>query len=258
MNAEEGAFKMDGVLVIDKPAGPTSHDVVRKVRRRLDAKKVGHLGTLDPMATGVLPLVINGATKYAEFLSGGSKEYLATLTLGEERDTFDATGRVVMTRGTDFLKPSEVERTLMGFCGRIKQLPPMFSAVKKNGVPLYKLARRGLVVERGPKEVQVYSIDILAIEIPRVKFRAVCSKGTYIRTLCHDAGQLLGCGAYLSGLRRTRSGRFVLEAAVSPEAPKEVLLGGIIPLEVLLLGQKGARQLKDGRETFFLHSHMER
>ncbi|MBI5559738.1 MAG: tRNA pseudouridine(55) synthase TruB [Deltaproteobacteria bacterium] len=245
---------MDGVLIIDKPKGLTSHDVVLRAKRVLGAKKVGHLGTLDPMATGVLPLVINRAAKYADLLSGGSKEYVATLKLGEERDTFDGEGRVVKTFATGGVGAEDVERVLKGFCGRIKQIPPMFSAVKKNGVPLYKLARKGITVPREPKEIEVYSMDVLAIGLPCVTFRAVCSKGTYVRTLCHDAGQTLGCGAYLKELKRTRSGRFTLDTAVLPDCPEGLLRERIIPLEALILDAAGGVEPEEGWTGFLLHS----
>ncbi len=236
---------MNGVIVVDKPKGLTSHDVVLKVKRVLGARKVGHLGTLDPIATGVLPLVVNRATKYATVLQQGVKQYVTTLKLGEETDTYDAEGRVLKRVPTDTVTAEDVERVLKGFCGRIKQVPPMFSAVKRNGVPLYKLARRGVVVEREPKEVEVYSVEVLRIDMPFVEFRVDCSRGTYLRTLCHDAGRLLGCGAHLVELKRTRSGRFTLADSVHLRSPKEVFLERLIALEDLL-EDAGGREGLDG------------
>ncbi|MEE8574093.1 MAG: tRNA pseudouridine(55) synthase TruB [Thermodesulfobacteriota bacterium] len=225
---------MDGVLVIDKPAGITSHDVVSAVKKKLRAKKVGHLGTLDPAATGVLPLVIDGATRYARFFSSGQKEYLATMELGVETDTLDADGKVVGTKSTEGVTEDAVREALGKFVGPIRQVPPMYSAVKKGGTPLYKLARKGLTVEREAKEVEIFSIEVLDIALPLVTFNVACSGGTYIRTLCHDAGALLECGAHLKELRRTVSGAFLiddsLELAVEPELLKE----SIIPIQAAL------------------------
>lgn len=222
---------MNGVLVADKPAGWTSHDAVAKVKKTLGADKVGHLGTLDPMATGVLPLVINGATRFASRLEAGSKEYLAALKLGEETDTYDKDGKVVSRAQLPHIAEGALEEALLSFKGVIKQVPPMYSAVKQSGVPLYKLARKGVVVERAPKEVEVYSLEILEVLLPYVRFRVSCSKGTYIRSICHDAGRLLGVGAHLTELRRTESSGFKIDSAVSPTVSREELFGAIIPLE---------------------------
>ncbi|MBI5599505.1 MAG: tRNA pseudouridine(55) synthase TruB [Deltaproteobacteria bacterium] len=231
---------MDGVLVINKPTGMTSHDVVSRIKRRLGASKVGHLGTLDPMATGVLPLVVNRATKYAGVLQGGVKEYLATMKLGVETDTYDADGRVVGASDAASVTEGGLRDVLMGFVGRIHQIPPMFSAVKRQGVPLYRLARKGVVVEREPREIEVHSITFLDFSPPYATFSMGCSRGTYVRTLCHDAGKSLGCGAHLARLIRTRSGRFKLDGALSMEAADEALGKGIIPLKELLSDAEGA------------------
>jgi tRNA pseudouridine55 synthase len=222
---------MNGVIVADKPADWTSHDVVARVKRRLKARKVGHLGTLDPRATGVLPLVINGATKFARFLDGGPKVYEAALKLGVETDTLDSEGRVTGTADTDSVKREDILDAFKTFKGRIKQVPPMFSAVKLRGTPLYKLARKGIVVERADKEVEVFDLEITDISMPYVSFRVSCSKGTYIRSLASDIGRLLGCGAHLSSLRRTSSGEFKIDEALNPEAPVESIKDGLIPLE---------------------------
>ncbi len=222
---------MNGVLVADKPQGWTSHDVVAAVKKKLGAKKVGHLGTLDPMATGVLPLVINGATKYAEVLGGGKKEYAAALLLGAATDTYDSSGKVTFSGNASTVTADDVVRALAGFTGRISQLPPMYSAVKRNGVPLYKLARKGVTVEREPREVMVFSLSVTSIELPVVRFTASCSRGTYIRSICHDLGEVLGCGAHMTALRRTGCGSFSIDEAVSPEAPASELEERMIPLE---------------------------
>jgi tRNA pseudouridine55 synthase len=225
---------LDGVLVIDKPAGITSHDAVAMVKRTLGARKVGHLGTLDPAATGVLPLVLDSATAYARFLSGGRKEYMATMTLGVETDTLDADGSVTATMDATGVTETAVREALESFVGSIKQLPPMYSAVKKGGTPLYKLARKGVVVEREPKDVIVHEIEVTGVSMPEVAFRVVCSGGTYIRTLCHDAGTKLGCGAHLKRLRRTANGAFTEAESVPATASKAELEGRVIPLSAAL------------------------
>ena len=222
---------MNGVLVIDKPKGPTSHDVVSAVKRKLRAKKVGHLGTLDPLATGVLPLVIDGATKFASRLCGNEKEYMAVMKLGETTDTCDSEGKVIKSSDSTGVTFEDVRKALEGLCGKIKQLPPMFSAVKKNGVPLYKLARKGITVEREPKQVEIFSIAGIRADFPFVTFTVACSAGTYVRTICFDAGEVLGCGGHLIELRRTKSGMFTLVDSVKLDETPENLLKGIIPLE---------------------------
>jgi tRNA pseudouridine55 synthase len=229
---------MNGVIVIDKPAGITSHDVVARVKRAVRAKKVGHLGILDPNATGVLPLVINGATKFARFLEGERKGYIATMKLGEETDTYDAEGRITNRGEFTSLTEDAIISSIKGFTGRIKQIPPMYSAVKLGGIPLYKLARKGIVVERTPKEVTIFNIDVLKVEPPYVDFHVKCSRGTYLRTLCYDVGRTLGCGAHLASLKRTMSGPFYIEDSVSIESDTEMLLRSLIPLETLLNGFK--------------------
>lgn len=236
---------MDGVLVADKPMGWTSHDVVAVVKKKLGAKKVGHLGTLDPLATGVLPLVINGATKYASVLDGGKKAYAAAVKLGEATDTYDSVGNVTSSGDSSMVTLEAVERVLKAFEGRISQLPPMFSAIKRNGVPLYKLARKGVVVEREPREVEVFSIEMTGFSLPFVEFRAVCSRGTYIRSICHDLGAALGCGAHMTALRRTGCGEFLEVESVSPESSAEDLALKVIPLERALergRGESAAKQ----------------
>jgi tRNA pseudouridine55 synthase len=224
---------MNGVINIDKPSGMTSHDVVKRVKRVIGAKKVGHLGILDPIATGVLPLVVNGATKFARFLEGDRKEYLAALKLGEETDTLDSEGKVTFEADYGSIAEGAVKEAFTGFIGRIEQVPPMYSAVKLGGTPLYKLARRGIVVDRAPKAVSIFSIEVLKVEPPIVEFYVKCSRGTYLRTLSHDVGRKLGCGAHLVSLRRTRSGPFAIADSITLGSGKEELVRSLIPLETL-------------------------
>lgn len=225
---------MNGVLIVDKPQGCTSHDVVAMVKRRLGAKKVGHLGTLDPLATGVLVLVIDGATKYARFLDTGKKEYLAVLKLGEETDTYDSEGKVVRAGDISTLTEDAVKEALKAFRGNIKQVPPMYSAIKNNGKPLYKLARKGVTIEREPRDVEISELEVIRIELPFVEFRALCSRGTYVRSICHDLGSMLGSGGHLVSLKRLACGDFRVEGSVSPDASAEDLASRIIPLEEAL------------------------
>lgn len=226
----------DGILIIDKETDMTSHDAVSIVKKTLGAKKVGHLGTLDPSATGVLALVINKATKYADKFGGGEKVYSATVKLGEVTDTYDSEGKVTETKSVDGVRVEDVEKSLMSFLGKINQKPPMYSAVKKNGTPLYKLARKGIEVEREAKEVEIFRLDGIKVDIPNVSFNVSCSRGTYIRTLAFDLGEKLGVGGHLTSLRRTGSGLFSIDESVSPRLSKEELEAKIIPLGKLLMG----------------------
>ncbi len=209
--------QIDGVLVVDKPDGITSMDVVRVVKRRFMVKKAGHLGTLDPFATGVLPVILNEATKLVPFLEEEPKEYEATLKLGEETTTDDPTGEVHFRSPYDTVTPAAVECAFESFVGTIEQIPPMFSAVKVHGKPLYRLARKGLEVERKKRTVNIFNLQIESMSLPEVHFRVSCSKGTYIRTLARDIGRKIGCGSHLLRLRRLRNGPFTLEQTVSWE-----------------------------------------
>lgn len=231
-----------GVLVIDKPQGWTSHDVVAHVKRKLRAKKVGHLGTLDPLATGVLVLVIEKATKCSSMLDTGAKEYVATARLGEQTDTYDREGKVTASFDTSALTEDSVREALGKFRGRIRQVPPMYSAIKSAGTPLYKLARKGVTIEREAREVEVYSLDVLKIDLPVVEFKALCSRGTYVRSICHDLGAALGVGAHLVELRRTASGGFSAGEAVLPGLDGEELSKRIIPLDEALSRASAAAQ----------------
>jgi tRNA pseudouridine55 synthase len=198
---------------MDKPRGWTSHDAVDAARRWLGTRRVGHLGTLDPLATGVLPLAVREATKLAPFLQGGDKSYAGTIRLGEATDTLDAEGRTLRRHTGSLPGEAEVEAALARFVGEILQVPPMFSAVKHHGVPLHRLARQGRVVERTAKRVRIDRIALRKYAPPDLELEIDCSAGTYVRVLAADLGTALGCGAHLLGLRRTRSGPFGLEHA---------------------------------------------
>jgi tRNA pseudouridine55 synthase len=198
---------MNGVIVIDKPAGRTSRAVVEEVKRALGIKKAGHTGTLDPLATGVLPVCINEATKLVQFLALDTKDYRATLLLGVRTDTLDTDGKVISQEEPSVTR-QQVEEALCSLAGKREQSPPLYSAVKFRGRPLYHWTRRGIAVEQAPREVEIFSIQLEAFRLPEVDFTVSCSKGTYIRSLCAEAGEILGCGGCMSALRRTRSGFF--------------------------------------------------
>ncbi|MBW2269589.1 MAG: tRNA pseudouridine(55) synthase TruB [Deltaproteobacteria bacterium] len=204
-----------GFLVVDKPPGWTSHDVVDAARRWLGTRRVGHLGTLDPAATGVLPLAVRDATKLVPFLEAGRKGYAGTIRLGAETDTLDAEGEVLRRYEGALPDEAQVRAALPGFFGDIEQVPPMYSAVKRDGVPLHRLARAGKQVERKPKSVCIDRLELLKYTPPDLEILVECSAGTYVRVLAEDLGRELGCGAHLAGLRRTRSGPFLEEHAVS-------------------------------------------
>ncbi|MEM0967759.1 MAG: tRNA pseudouridine(55) synthase TruB [Verrucomicrobiota bacterium] len=212
---------IDGVLLVDKAPDMTSHDVVAIARRTLNTKKIGHCGTLDPMATGLLILVIGKGTKMQDLLMAEDKEYEGALTLGRSTTTHDKEGETVEEKDFSEVDGISIGRAFSDFKGDFHQIPPMVSAVKKDGVRLYKLARKGQEVERDPRLVHVYTYEIQEAELPDIRFRVVCSKGFYVRTYAHDIGIKLGCGAHLSDLRRTRSGRFTLAKAVPTSVLKE-------------------------------------
>src|SRR5947199_6973424 len=205
----------DGVLLVDKAAGMTSHDVVAIVRRRLQMKKVGHCGTLDPIATGLLLLTLGRGTKIQDLLMSEDKEYSGTMTLGVTTDTQDSAGRVTQERPVPALDEAAVRVAFEKFSGDFYQMPPMVSAIKHGGVPLYKLARQGKTVEREPRLLHVYRYSIGRIALPDTDFTFICSKGFYVRTYAHDIGAELGCGAHLSILRRVKSGRFDVADAIT-------------------------------------------
>jgi tRNA pseudouridine55 synthase len=203
--------EMEGVLLVDKPRGLTSHDVVHHLRRKLSMRKIGHAGTLDPMATGVLVMLIGKATRISQYLMSVDKVYEGEATLGVITDSADAEGEVMETRPVPELAEAAVRAAMLTFLGDQYQTPPMHSAIKIGGVPLYKLARQGEEVEREPRFIRVAAFDLLSFTPPRLTFRLACSKGTYVRTVAADLGQKLGCGAHLSALRRTGSGKFSID-----------------------------------------------
>ena len=206
---------IDGVLLVDKSQAMTSHDVVAITRRALNTQKVGHCGTLDPLATGLLIITIGRGTKIQDLLMSEDKEYIGTLKLGEETDSQDSDGKVTKSSPVPEYTREQIDAAFAKFHGDFYQTPPMVSAIKKDGVPLYKLARQGKVVEREPRFVHVYAHEIIAIRPTEIDFRVVCSKGFYVRTYAHEIGAELGCGAHLKALRRTKSGRFSVEGAIT-------------------------------------------
>lgn len=208
---------MDAVINLSKPKHISSQDAVTRVKRLFGVRKAGHAGTLDPMATGVLIICLNEATKITRFLSDLDKEYLVSLKLGERTDTYDSTGRTIEQTPCPSFTASDLRGVLEQFTGQVKQIPPMFSALKKNGQPLYKLARRGITVKRPERTVTIASIQLIHLHLPYVDLNVQCSKGTYMRTLCDDIGKALGVGAHMVSLDRTRIGFFKIEHAVSLE-----------------------------------------
>lgn len=212
---------INGIVIIDKEPGYTSHDVVAKLRGILGQKKIGHTGTLDPAATGVLPVCLGNATGVCGMLTDCDKEYEAELLLGVETDTQDTTGKVLDRRQV-CVSEETVRETCAGFVGEYDQIPPMYSALKVNGKKLYELARQGKEVERTPRRVRIHSLIIETCRLPVVKMRVVCSRGTYIRTLCFDIGRKLGCGGTMSSLRRTAVGKFTVEDALRLDQVKQL------------------------------------
>lgn len=226
---------MNGIVVIDKPPGKTSFDVVRDIKRVIKVKKIGHTGTLDPLATGVLPLCMNEATKLVRFFSNDDKTYRATMLLGMETDTLDIEGKVT-ARNEVRLGVGDIEDVARLFVGEIEQTPPRYSAIKFKGRPLYEWARKGVYIDPVSRKVSIYELTIEDIALPYVTFEVACSKGTYIRSLCADIGTRLGCGACMSGLRRKRSGYFGEESALSLEnldddRKREMIKAHLVPME---------------------------
>lgn len=226
--------EIDGVLLVDKAPGMTSHDVVAITRRALDTKKVGHCGTLDPLATGLLLITVGRGTKIQDLLMSEDKEYVGTLRLGETTDSQDSDGQITETKPVPDFPREQLDAAFSKFHGDFYQTPPMVSAIKKDGVPLYKLARQGKTIEREPRFVHVYAHEIQAVRMPEIDFRVVCSKGFYVRTYAHDIGQELGCGAHLKSLRRTKSGRFTVDGAITVDElkndPREAILQRVLSL----------------------------
>ena len=249
-----------GILNVDKPAGWTSFDVVAFVRRGSGVRRVGHAGTLDPAATGVLPILLGPATRLAQYLVDTTKVYDATIELGRETDTYDADGAVVHRADASHVGREAVEAALSSFRGEIEQVPPRFSAIKRLGLPLYKRARRGETVEAPPRRVRVDRLDIISYDPPVLRVEIECGKGFYVRSLAHDLGEALGCGAVLIALRRTRSGEFALAPAVPLaevlQSSREQLAAKLVPMSALLAelpavtlrGQANLERLKNGVE----------
>ncbi len=209
---------LDGALLIDKPSGPTSHDVVDAIRRQFRIKKVGHCGTLDPNATGLLIIVLGRGTKLSEKLMGDDKVYEGTMKFGETTDSYDADGELVASLPVPPITLDELNASAATFIGDQMQVPPMVSAIKKNGVPLYKLARKGIVVEREPRLIHIYNFRFTDYQEPIATFKLASTKGTYVRSIAHDLGQKLGCGAHLTTLRRSVSGKFDVADATPLDA----------------------------------------
>lgn len=207
---------MNGILNINKSLGLTSFDVVRKIKKIAHTKKVGHTGTLDPEASGVLPICIGGATKFVDYIMKDNKVYRATLRLGIVTDTYDKEGAVLRTADVT-AGEEDIIAAVKSFTGKIKQIPPMYSALKVNGQRLYSLARKGIEIERAARDIEIFSIDILEVNLPYIVFDVCCSKGTYIRSLCYDIGEKLGCGGAMWGLVRTSSGFFNIDNSVRLE-----------------------------------------
>ncbi|MEE1047548.1 MAG: tRNA pseudouridine(55) synthase TruB [Clostridia bacterium] len=218
---------MNGVININKPLGITSHDVVYRLRKLLSIKKIGHTGTLDPDASGVLPMCIGRATKVADMLTAQDKQYVAEVTLGSATDTLDKTGTVTETAEVNVTK-ADILKAVAEFVGDIEQIPPMYSAIKVDGKKLYELAREGVEIERKPRQVQIDAIEVLDIDLNAGRFsmKIDCSKGTYIRTLCDDIGRRLGCFAHMSALERTKSGRFDISESYTLEQIEEMFGNG--------------------------------
>lgn len=245
---------MNGVVIVDKPAGITSHDVVSRLRRIYKTRRVGHTGTLDPMATGVLPVCIGSATKAADMLVSSTKRYSAELMLGKRTDTLDIEGTVIEECPVN-VSDEDIRNAISSFVGEQEQLPPMYSAIKQNGKKLYELARMGVETERDKRRIIIHSIEIQSIDIPYVKIDVRCSKGTYIRSLCDDIGRKLGCGAVMTALRRTETAGFTAEEArtIDELEAMENAFDAVIPTDRLFdklpridLNEKQEKSIKNG------------
>ncbi len=249
---------MNGIILVDKPRDWTSHDVVAKLRGVLHERRIGHSGTLDPLATGLLVVFAGRATRAVEFAEADSKEYIAGLRLGLSTDTQDITGNVIARSSAALPDEKAVREAASHFIGDIEQIPPMYSAIKLGGKKLYELARRGESVERAPRKIKISSIDVAGADGGGYLLRISCSKGTYVRTLCSDIGDLLGCGACMSSLRRTRAGAFSLDESHSLEAIEAAVREGrlsdiLLPVDTLFascpelsVSESAAKRLKNG------------
>lgn len=247
--------KMNGIINIYKEAGYTSHDVVAKMRGILKQKKIGHTGTLDPDATGVLPVCLGKATKLCDMLTDENKTYETVLHLGITTDTQDMSGSVLKTRQVS-LSEQEAADCISSFVGEYMQVPPMYSALKVNGKKLYELAREGKTVERKARPVHFYEICILGMELPKITLRVTCSKGTYIRTLCHDIGEKLGCGACMESLVRTRVGRFAIEESftltqLEQMAAEGTAVNAVVPIDAMFEQYPPVRVVQSSRQRVY-------
>jgi tRNA pseudouridine55 synthase len=240
-----------GILLIDKPRGITSHDAVNDLRRRLGTKRVGHAGTLDPLATGLLVVAVGPATRFLQYLPLEPKEYEAEFTFGRSTDTFDAEGQTTSERPIPAGLEEALKAVMPRFKGLIEQVPPMHSAVKVGGKPLYKYARKGELVDRVTRTIHIQTLDLRSVEGPVARMRVVCSGGTYIRTLANDLGEAVGCGAFMSALRRTRVGRFFIQSAVTLDAAGIAnlipLREALPPMPLVQVDVEQARAIREGK-----------
>ncbi|RME34592.1 MAG: tRNA pseudouridine(55) synthase TruB [Gammaproteobacteria bacterium] len=249
---------VDGLLLLDKPAGLTSNAALQRVKSLYRAQKAGHTGNLDPLATGLLPICLGEATKFTAFLLDADKRYLTRARLGLRTTTGDAEGEVIERREVPELDREGIERVLERFRGRIEQVPPMHSAIKRQGRPLYELAREGVTVEREPREVEIHSLELVDLGTEELELEVHCSKGTYIRTLIEDIGEALGCGAHVSALRRTAAGPFGIDDAVTLQRLEELAVRGdletldglLLPVDRLLAGLPAQRLAGDSGYYF--------
>ena len=254
-----------GIFLIDKPRGITSFEVVKKIKKWLNVKKIGHGGTLDPLATGVLPIFVNKATKIAQFFLNMDKTYDATMRLGLETETQDIEGKVTRVCKKIDVSIEELKTVMEYFQGKITQIPPFYSSLKVGGVPLYKWVRKGIKIQPAPREVEIYELNLKSFRPPEVDFEVSCSKGTYIRTLCSDIGKKLGCGACLARLRRLKTGPFTIKMAISLDVLKEAIKAGkwqdylmdlnqaLASFEAIILNEDQETQIKHGRFIFWPH-----
>ena len=257
--ARQRAPRIDGILNIDKPYGMTSMDVVRRIKRASGQRRVGHGGTLDPIATGVIPVCIGQATRLMEDVVGGTKSYLASVELGVSTDTYDALGEVTERGDSGKIALADIEGALASFGGDILQVPPMYSALKRDGKRLYDLARAGVEIEREARPVSVHAITLMDWEPPVVTLQIDCGKGFYVRSLAHDVGEALGCGGHLKALSRLRSGAFTIEDALSPDEAEERFADGgwresvyspdvaLYGLRAIIVGKRAEDMLRNGR-----------
>lgn len=248
---------VNGVVLLDKPTGMSSNQALQKVKHLYNAKKAGHTGSLDPLATGLLPICLGQATKVSEYLLGSHKQYRTVIKLGQTTDTLDSEGEIVECNPVD-VSDQQIETALEQFRGEIKQVPPMYSALKKNGQPLYKLARKGEVIDRPARDMTVYALSMQRLDDVHIQLDVHCSSGFYIRSLAHDLGQALGCGAHVVELRRTQIKKITLDHTVSLEQLEEPnsRAQGLLPIDTLLselpkieLSDEQVTRLKQGRPT---------